>query len=255
MAKEDRSMRLQSPLFALALALAAPALAAPGGQGTDILHLTVRSAFEGTGVDADAAGGVAASLRQQGNADIQKLQLEVAGLAPDAGYTLWALLRGAVDPVEALAFDTDANGEASLKLMKNGVPMALDPLVDVLALEIRNEGDEVVLEADLSDPDFLQYLVKRRLDNDGVDGDAAGGIMLKAGPGHANLRLSATGLDPNTDYTLVIDGAPLVTLSSDAAGRLKDKRDLPGGPADALDVELLELRNGADQSVLSTELP
>jgi hypothetical protein len=248
-------MRLQSPLFALSLALATPALAAPGGQGTDVLHLTVRSAFEGTGVDADAAGDVAASLRQQGNADIQKLQLDVAGLAPDAGYTLWALLRGAMDPVEALAFDTDANGEASLKLMKNGIPMALDPLVDVLALEIRNEGDEVVLEADLTDPDFLQYLVKRRLDNDGVDGDAAGGIMLKAGPGKADLRLSAIELDPNTDYTLVIDGAPLVTLASDDAGRLKHKQSLPGDPLDVLDIELIELRNPADASVLSTELP
>ncbi len=248
-------MRMHSTLLALSLVLAGPALAAPGGRGTDILHLTVRSAFEGTGVDADAAGEVAAWLRQQGAADIQKLDLELAGLAPEAGYTLWALLRDAMAPVEALAFDTDANGEASLKLMKNGIPMALDPLVDVLALEIRNEGDEVVLEVDLTDPDFLQYLVKRRLDNDGVDDDAAGEILLKAGPGKAQLRLGAVGLDPNTDYALVIDGAPLVTLSSDAAGRLKDKQDLPGGPAEVLDVERIELRNGADQSVLSTELP
>lgn len=248
-------MWLRTICVAVSLALAGPALAGPGGKGTDVLHLTVRSGFEATGVEADAVGDVSASLRRQGNADIQKLEFEVAGLVPDSGYTLWALLRGAMDPVEALAFDTDGDGEASLKLMKNGLPMALDPLVDVLALEVRNEADEVVLDADLTDPDFLQYLVKRRLDNDGVDGDAAGGILLKAGPGKAQLRISAIGLDPNTDYTLVIDGAPLVTLSSDGAGRLKDKRDLPGGPADVLDIELLELRNGADQSVLSTELP
>jgi hypothetical protein len=248
-------MRVQTTLLALSLALATPALGAPGGKGTDVLHLTVRAALEGTGVDADAAGGVAAMLRQQGNADIQKLQLEVSGLEPETDYTLWALLRGAMDPVEALGFETDANGEASLKLMKNGVPMALDPLVDVLALEIRNGADEVVLEADLTDPDFLQYLVKRRLDNDGVDGDAAGSILLKAGPGKAQLRVSASGLDPNADYALTLDGVEVETLTTDAAGRLNAKRDLPGGPAEVLDIELLELLNAADESVLSSELP
>jgi len=248
-------MRVQTTLLAVSLALAVPAFAAPGGKGTDVLHLTVRVAFEGTGVDADAAGDVAASLRQQGNADIQKLQLEVAGLAPDTGYTLWALRRGEMDPIAVLDFDTDADGEASLKLMKNGVPMALDPLVDVLALEIRNGADEVVLEADLTDPDFLQYLVKRRLDNDGVDGDAAGGIMLKAGPGKAQLRVSAIDLDPNADYALTLDGVEVETLTTDGAGRLNAKQDLPGGPSDVLDIELLELRNTADESVLSTELP
>lgn len=248
-------MRVQASLLALSFALATPALAAPGGKGTDILHLTVRVAFEGTGVDADAAGDVDAMLRQQGNADIQKLQLELSGLAPDTGYELWALLRGALDPVEALAFATDADGEASLKLMKNGVPMALDPLVDVLALEVRNGADEVVLEADLADPDFLQYLVKRRLDNDGADDDAAGSILLKAGPGKAQLRLNAIDLDSNADYALTLDGVEVETLTTDGAGRLNAKRDLPGGPADVLDVELLELRNAADASVLSTELP
>jgi hypothetical protein len=248
-------MRVQTTLLALSLALATPALAAPGGKGSDILHLTVRVAFEGTGLDADAAGDVAAMLRQQGNADIQKLQLELSGLEPEADYELWALLRGALDPVEALGFEAGADGAASLKLMKNGVPMALDPLVDVLALEVRNGADEVVLEADLTDPDFLQYLVKRRLDNDGVDGDAAGSIMLKAGPGKAQLRLSAIDLDPNADYALTLDGVEVETLTSDGAGRLNAKGDLPGGPADVLDIELLELRNGADESVLSTELP
>lgn len=248
-------MRLQATLFVLSLALTTPVLAAPGGKGTDVLHLTVRSAFAGTGADADAAGDVAAMLRQQGNADIQKLQLELSGLAPETGYELWALLRGAMDPIEVLTFDTDADGAASLKLMKNGIPAQLDPLVDVLALEVRDGDDQVVLDAELTDPDFLQYLVKRRLDNDGVDDDAAGGIFLKAGPGKAQLRVSAIDLDPNADYALTLDGVEVETLTTDGAGRVKAQQDLPGGPEDVLDIELLELRNAADESVLSTELP
>ena len=249
-------MRVRTTLLALCFVMATPALAAPpaGGKGTDILHLTVRDALQGTGVDADAAGGVALMLRQQGNADIQKLRLDVSGLAPDATYHLLALLRGAVDPVEVLMFDTDMDGAASLKLMRGSLPDALDPLVDVLALEIRDGADQTVLQTDLGDPDLLQYLVKRALDNDGSDGDAAGWLFLKGSVGKTQLRLSAVNLDPSADYTLVIDGTPLQTFSTDDSGRLKIE-GLPGGAPDALDIELVELRNAGDESVLSTMLP
>ena len=229
--------------------LAAPALAAPGGKGTDVLHLSVRSAFEG----AAGGGEVAASLRQQGNADIQKAMLEVSGLAAGTSYTLFALLRGAMDPVEVLAFDTDDDGAASLKLMKGGLPAALDPLSDVLALEIRTGADEVVLEADLESPDFLQYLVKRALENEGADDDAAGTLFMKAGPSQQRFRLVADGLEAGADYTLLVDGAS-ATLTADERGRV-ETRERPAGAPELLAIESVELRDGADQVVLSAELP
>jgi hypothetical protein len=247
-------MTLRSLLVLVPTLIATSALAGPGGgQGTDVLHLTVRSAFEATGVVTAADGAVSASLRQQGNADIQKVVLDASGLAPETSYALFALLRGAMDPVEVLAFDTDADGAATLKLMKGGLPVELDPIVDVLALEVRDGADQVVLQADLADPDFLQYLVKRALDNEGVDADAAGTLFLKAGPSHARFRLAADGLEPGAPYALVVDGTT-AALTADDAGRLAT-RELPAGAPDALAIESVELRDGADQAVLSAELP
>src|SRR5574341_1498333 len=107
------TMKLRTLCLVLAASglLAAPMLAKPG-KGTDVLHLTARADFTDTGVEGGAAGDVSLSLRQQGNANIQKVQLEVSGLMPDTTYHLFALLRGAMDPVEVGMFDTDADGEA-----------------------------------------------------------------------------------------------------------------------------------------------
>lgn len=247
-------MRLLTLLLLVPILAAASAHAGPGGNGTEVLHVTVRADLEPSAVAPDAAGEVAASLRQQGNADIQKLSLDVDGLAPETSYDLLALLPGAMAPVEVLAFETDANGAASLKLMKNELPAELDPIHDVLALEVRDETDQIVLDADLTSPDFLQYLVKRALDNEGVDADARGSLFLKAGPGQTRFRLAASGLEPGADYALVLDGAELATLTADERGRLST-RELPAGAPDVLALESVELRDGADMTVLGTELP
>jgi hypothetical protein len=247
-------MRLHALLLLVPTLASAPALAAPGGNGTDVLHLTVRTALDPTEAAPGAAGELAASLRQQGAADIQKLSLQIDALAPDAPYTLLALLRGALDPVEVLAFESDADGAAALKVMKGSLPAELEPITDVLALEVRDEADEIVLTADLTSPDFLQYLVKRALDNEGVDADARGSLFLKAGPGKTRFRLAASGLEPGADYALVLDGAELATLTADERGRLST-RALPEGAPDALALESVELRDGADLTVLRTELP
>lgn len=248
-------MRIRARLVALSMcAFVAPAFAAPGGKGTDVLHLTARAALLDAGVETGAAGDLSVSLRQQGNADVQKARLEVSGLTPETTYHLFALRRGANVPVEVLAFDTDGDGTATLKTLKQGLPALLDPLVDVLAVEVRNGGDQVVLSADLTQPDFLQYLAKRKLGNDGVDLDAAGSLILRSNGRASKLRLRASGLDPNADYTLVINGVAGAPLAADAKGRLTS-RELPAGAPDALAIEQVELHDGTDTSVLSATIP
>jgi hypothetical protein len=246
-------MKLRAALLIVPALVAAPALAGPGGKGSDVLHLSVRASFQPREVAPGAAADVSASLRQQGAAHIQRVALEASGLAPDGAYALFALLRGALDPVEVLAFDADADGAATLKLMRGGLPAALDPIADVLALEIRDGTDQIVLAADLTEPDSLQYLVKRTLENEGVDADADGTLFLKAGPGQTRFRLAASGLEPGAGYTLVVDGAT-AALSAGDDGRLAT-RELPAGAPDALAIQTIELRDGADQVVLSAELP
>jgi hypothetical protein len=264
-------MSLRKNLIALGFALATPALAAPfGGNGTDILHLSLRIAFT-PDADADAAGSLAAKLRQQGNADVQKLRLEVSGLAPETTHHLFLSLRGVPDPVDVLSFDTDENGEASLKLMHLGhkdvpgkkFPAGLDPLSDVLAMDVRSEADlgVVLLAADLTAPAQLKYLVKRRLDpNESVDADAAGSLFMKESMKESStkvqFRLRAGNLEPDTGYTLAIIAGPTETtfpVTTDADGQL-DLKELPDGAPTPFEMTGLELRLGTDV-VLSTVLP
>lgn len=263
-------MGLRTRLIALCFVLTTPALAAPGfaaGKGTDILHLTLRTDLAAN-ADPDAEGTLSLKLRQQGGADVQKLQLEVSHLAPDAPYHLFVLLRDAIAPIEVLAFDTDENGEASLKLMHIGhgngsgkkFPTGLDPLTDVLAIEIRDAADATVLDADLSDPGQVQYLVKRRLDNGSVG--AEGALFLKQHGSKALFRLKAANLATTADYTLAINCTDVATLNcayveiftTDADGRL-DIKSLPGMPPAPLDMTQVVLIDDMSQVVLSTELP
>lgn len=258
-------MRLRTRLIALCFVLTTPALAAPGfaaGKGTDILHLTLRTDLAAN-ADPDAEGTLSLKLRQQGGADVQKLGLEVSHLAPDAPHHLFVLLRDATAPIEVLTFDTDEDGEASLKLMhighKNGsgkkFPAGLDPLTDVLAIEIRDAADAIVLDAELSDPGRLQYLVKRRLDNGSVG--AEGRLFLKQHGSKALFRLEAANLEPNMGYTLAISdvtGETLIPVMTDGEGRLEIK-SLPGGAPAPFDMTQVELIDAFDMVVLSTVLP
>ena len=257
-------MGLRTNLIALCFLIATPALAAKGG--TPILHLTLRTDFAAN-ADPDAEGSLSAKLRQQGHADVQKLRIEVSHLEPEATHHLFVWLRDVVDPVEVLSFDTDANGEASLKLMHLGhnaasgkkFPTGLDPLSDVLAMEIRDEADAVVLDTDLTEPDWLQYLVKRRLDNEGVDADAEATLFMKEHGTKVLFRLRAAHLDANAGYTLAITDVNETvfeaTVTTDAEGQL-DIKSLPGGALvlyHMTELELLDSPGGV--SVLSTELP
>ena len=263
-------MSLRRNLIALGLVLAAPALAAPfGGNGTDVLHLSLRSEFAPE-ADADAAATLSAKLRQQGNADVQKLRLEVSGLEPDTTHHLFLSVRDVLDPADVMSFDTDENGEASLKLMHIGhkdvpgkkFPVGLDPLSDVLAMDIRSEADlnVVLLDAELGDAalfDQFKYLVKRRLDpNPSVDADAAGNLLMKESTSKAQFRLRAGNLEVSTEYTLAFFAGLTETtfpVTTDENGEI-DLKELPDGAPTPFQMTGLELRLGSDV-VLSTELP
>jgi hypothetical protein len=262
-------MSLRRNLIALGLVLAAPALAAPfGGNGTDVLHLSLRSEFAPE-ADADAAATLSAKLRQQGNADVQKLRLEVSGLEPNTTHHLFLSVRDVLDPVDVTGFDTDENGEASLKLMHLGhkdvpnkkFPAGLDPLSDVLGMDIRSEADleVVLLAADLSDPaqlDQLKYLVKRGLTSSGFDDDAAGSLLMKDSGEKVQFRLRAGNLEASTEYTLAFFAGMTETtfpVLTDENGAI-DLKELPAGAPTPFQTTAIELRLGSDV-VLSTELP
>lgn len=235
-----------------------PALAQKGG--TDIIHLTIEVTMTGE----IGSGAVAADHKKQGGAEKQSLEINVAGLAPDTTYDVLAVTTSESNLTTVAQLTTDTNGAASVMYSKKGqgkgkakgqaVPASLDPVSQVLWLEVSLGGTQTVLQADMTAPDKLQYLIKRALTNDGADEDAAGQLRLKSNGNQEQFRLSASGLDANTSYDLVINETVAGSYITDATGHLNIQQ-LPGGAPVVLAITDLAIVDGSTNSILSTQLP
>jgi hypothetical protein len=249
----------------LAVLLVQSAAVAKKG-GTSILHFMVRATLTATDVSPNATGSVDAKLNQQGRADNQRLTIAVDHLDASASYHLLALLGDDTNLTEIADFDTDANGAALLKYSHIGssngrghgpgdpLPNALNPLSDIRELVVQNTNAEEVLSADLTNPDSLQYLVKRAMNNDGVEPGAAASLRIHASQNFVQFRIRASGLAASNTYFLAINEDIAADFTSDAKGGLRID-GLPAGSPDILDIHELAILNGASNSVLSTSLP
>src|SRR5689334_22858223 len=103
-----------------ALAATLTSQAAPGGNGTDILHFQVRSTMTNDGIEAGASGSVDASQNKQGGANNQTLAISVKGLTTNTTYSLFAGVVGATNLTAITNFTTDASGNASLQYSSKG---------------------------------------------------------------------------------------------------------------------------------------
>ncbi|NQU12134.1 hypothetical protein HQ590_15165 [bacterium] len=234
--------------------------------GTSILHYMVKAVVSGTdGASAD----LDLQLKQQGKADKTRLILELSGLESNTTYDLVVITAGDItNVVESFTTDADGNQDfiyvhvGSSKGKGNGgspggdpVPAELKPLVDVLALEVVDVNTQAVVSVDLwQDAGKIQYLVKRPLDNDGVENKAVAWLRLKANQNQQQLRIKATGLTAGATYHLALNDTIAADYVADDKGRLKIK-GLPGGAPNLLDLMSLAIKNSDTNSVLSTELP
>ena len=251
-------------LIVAAMLLQSVAFAKKGG--TSILHFMVRATMVATNADLNATGSVNAKLNQQGNADNQRLTIAVGHLDSNATYRLLALLGDDTNLTEIVDFDTDASGAALLKYSFVGsshgnghgpgapLPDALNPLSDIRNLVVQNTSTQEVLNADLTSPDKLQYLVKRAMTNDGVEPGATASLRIHASQNSVQFRISASGLTATSTYFLAINSDIATNFSSDASGKLRID-GLPGGAPDILDIHELAILNSSSNSVLSTSLP
>jgi hypothetical protein len=236
-----------------AVALATtPAMAKPG---TDVLHFSIHTDLIDTGVEPGATGSVSGNEARQGAADNQKLDVTVSGLTADTAYSLNATSGSGT--VDLLDFTTDANGKASLHLRggkgggKNSNPLPDGfVLAQVTSLDIVNGSAQSVLTTSGSTPSSVQYLVKRDISANGVTGL----LQIKANTKSTKFTLNASGLDPDTDYTLFLNGTQDQVATSDSKGRLKIKSATT--PDNILDLSSVELRDDSGSTtILSTTLP
>lgn len=250
-----------SVVWAGALAATLTSQAAPGGNGTDILHFQDRSTMSNEGVEATASGSVNANQNKQGGANNQTLAVSVKGLTTNTTYSLLVGIVGATNLTSVTNFTTDANGNASLQYSskgsghgkgkgnKNSLPDTLNPLSSIQELDVFNSSTQAVLSADLTMPDKLQYLIKRDISSGGVSAN----LRIKATTSQTQFRLSASGLAATNDFYLVVNSGIVQTNASDANGKLNItslNSTLP-----ILQVNSLQLWDTSSNVVVGTTLP
>lgn len=248
-----------SAILAAAMFLGTPVNGVAGG--TDILHFTVSTSMTNSGVEPNADGKVQASQKEQGKADNQKLSINVSGLTINTTYGLVVTYDNDTNLVDTGTFTTDNKGKADIDYVSLGkghgggkkkipLPDSLNPVSLIRGVGIVDTNLQVVLAADLSSPDKLDYLIKRGLNNGDVDAD----LLIHATANKTQFRLKATGLTPDTDYLLAFNGEVVQTNTSNAKGKLNID-SLTEVPPYILDVRLVELLDTSTNVILSAELP
>jgi hypothetical protein len=146
-------------------------------------------------------------------------------------------------------YQQNGNGKGPGK-GKLALPAELNPLSDVRELAVFNSGAEKVLEADLTSPDQLQYLVKRDISTNGVKAD----LRIKATTSQTQFRLIASGLNATNSYLLALNEEVVQENVTDENGKLVIT-SLPTNTVDVLDIRSVALWDSSSNVVLSTELP
>ena len=235
-------------------------------NGQSILHFRVRSTLLPAGENTNVTGHVGISQNRQGRANNQRLNVGVANLEVNALYHVWALMADEPALVYVSPLHTDTNGTAALRLRhlgsgkghgvtrKNNLPVAIQPVSRVQQIIISDNATQAVLAADATLPDSMQYLVKRPLQNDGLNPGARGSLHLHATTNFTHFRLRVSGLPPSTQYYLALNGMVSQTNTTDTAGHV-DIMSWLIVPTEVLDVRSVALWDTSSNSVLSTTLP
>ena len=104
--------------------------------------------------------------------------------------------------------------------------------------------------ADLTAPDKLEYVLKRDLSAGSIEAS----LQIKGKANKAKVRLEASGLSPNTEYSLALNGTVAQTGTTDENGKLKISSELDN-PLDILALQSVALLDGLGNVVVSTTLP
>ena len=225
-------------------------------MGTDILHLQVGVTMTNTGVETNASGKVTAQQNIQGNANIQRFDVAVKGLAANSTYWLYAASVDETNLSPVTSFTTGTNGSATLRFRNKGggsgtlpLPDVLNPVSQVQEVDIFNSNSVPVLAADLTTPNQFQYLVRRSLNTNNVSGT----LQIMANTNRTTFSLFLNGLQRTTDYVLAVNGGTVQTNRTDRRGRWTISNLQTNLPI--LQVNSLTVSDTSSNVVTSTTLP
>jgi hypothetical protein len=243
---------MKSVLVAGIIALTiTPTFAKPHG---DALQFSIKEPMTNNEIEPSAAGNVQASQSQQGNANKQKLDVTVSGLTPNSPYSVFASTIDDNTLTDIADFTTDKKGKAKLHFNskssgKKNLPLPVNSVSHLLEMDVVNADSQAVLIADIRDPQSIKYMIKRDISAN----DVTSSLQIKSTKKKTQFLLTASGLTPDTDYLLVLNGVPVQTNTSDDSGNLRiDSAPLPDN---ILDLQSVALTDTANNEIVSTTLP
>lgn len=248
-------MKMNTKLLTILGAVALAATTASAKSSVETVHFSIHTALTDTGVEPGSSGSASANEVTHGDKVNQVLNVTVSGLTPNTGYSLTAntVSSGTVDLED---FTTDKNGKASLHLRgggKGGKNVTTLPsgftFTDVTELDVVNSGSTAVLTTANTTPSSTVYSVKKSITGD----TASGTLAINSTTKSTKFNLTATGLQPNTDYQLVFNGASVQTNTTDSKGRLKITS--APTPTNITDLTSVEVWDSSNTAVLSTTVP
>jgi hypothetical protein len=262
--KTFRSVSLAATLLA---AFALTSNAANGSvtqRGPDQLQLDARCQIDPTDVGPETGGMMRLQVRDNGKVRRESLQIQASGLETNSEVGLTAAVGSDSNVNTILTTEADKRGNVNLSYQSKDpspartprgqepVPGALSPLTNVRAICLENAEMQVVGFAWVVNSQAYRYMVRRNLTS--VDGTAEGSMRLIANQQRVNFTLLAGGLNPASDYSLVVNGTPVHTETADANGQLRI-RNWPTNAVPPLQVRTLEVSANGGGPVLTTTLP
>jgi len=251
----NTNMKMNTKLVAILGAAALAATTAAAKSTVETVHFSIHTALTDTGVEPGSSGNVSANEVSHGDKLNEVLTVSVAGLTANTSYSLTAntTSSGTVDLED---FTTDNNGKATLHLRagsKVGKNVTALPdgflFTDVTELDVVNSGSVAVLTSAGTAPTSTVYSVKKSITGD----TASGTLSINATKKGTKFNLTATGLTPNTDYNLFLNGNNVQTNTTDSKGRLKiTSAPTPDNPTD---LTAVEVQDTSGTTVLSTTVP
>jgi hypothetical protein len=235
-------------------------------RGPDALHYAIRNNVGPTEFGPPTIKGTMDfQYTQKGPVVRQKMALNISGLETNATVSLTAGIGD--DPanvVTAAQLPTDSKGRLRAKFVSvepaparpgrtAPLPDLLQPLTEVGAICVEDSSGQLVANSGVQDAYRFQYVAKRNLKPEDSNGTAAGSVTLIANQKRAKLTLLAGGLEPSTEYTLVMNGTPVGVVTSNDQGVIRTK-DWPTEAPPVLQLRSFSL-NGPGGAVLSTTFP
>lgn len=256
--KHKSSIKPAVSSFIVAMIVCA-ALAKPNKPIKEILHYFAKHLMANTGIVTNASGSINLHENSVSKGKPQALHIELRHLEVNSTYRLTALVGNETNLTLVAEFVSDDNGNAHLDFRdkanghgggKNPLPASLSPLTSIHQLSIEDTNSSTVLTADLSAPDKFVFFLKRDISAN----DIRASLQINSETHKARLRVAASGLEADTDYTLALNDSAVTTASSDAKGQIRLGWELENA-ADILSLHSVSLLDSGTNVVLSATLP